>query len=140
MPSLGLTKIMKSVSMKITGAIVVIINDENKTLLLKRPNWIKWAPGKWAFPGGKIEKGETTLAAAIRETYEETQLAVGNLKEVKVLPDRPVAVYYTYEYEGEVEIDFEHDDWAWVSMAEAPAYELAPDVLETYDWVLKNGT
>jgi 8-oxo-dGTP diphosphatase len=39
-------------------------NDE--VLLVKRPE------GIWAFPGGKVEWGETVLAAAHRELLEET--------------------------------------------------------------------
>ncbi len=30
--------------------------------------------GKWSIPGGKIELGETTIAAAKREAYEETNI------------------------------------------------------------------
>lgn len=35
--------------------------------------------GKWNCPAGKIEKGETSKHAAIRETYEETGLKVQKL-------------------------------------------------------------
>ena len=47
-------------------------HDEPRYVLVKRgkePN-----KGKWSLPGGKIEAGETTLAAAMRELREETQL------------------------------------------------------------------
>ena len=40
------------------GAIVVILNSNLEVLLLKRPDFVRWAPEQWAFPGGKIEKGE----------------------------------------------------------------------------------
>lgn len=53
-------------------ARVVLINDENKILLLKMHN-----NGKsfWLTPGGKIENSETPLQAAQRELFEETGIA-----------------------------------------------------------------
>jgi 8-oxo-dGTP diphosphatase len=38
-----------------------------------------WGYGFWSLPGGKIEKGETAIAAAARELMEETNV-VANLK------------------------------------------------------------
>lgn len=120
------------------GAIVIVLREDDSVLLLKRPDWIKWGAGQWAFPGGKLEKGETPQEAAIRETHEETQLKVKNLKPVKVCLDKPVTTYYTRDYMGSVVIDWEHDDWAWVLKEEMDGYDLAPQVLEMYEWVLTN--
>jgi len=59
--------------------------NEIKVLLLKRNEALKFAPGYWVFPGGKIELDEveqtSTIEAAarlgaIRETREETGLIV----------------------------------------------------------------
>ena len=50
-----------------------------------------------------------------------------------------LSIFYTQDYSGDVEIDFEHDAFAWVTRDEIEGYELAPDVLRTYDWVLNNG-
>ena len=41
------------------GAIVLLLNADNEVLLLLRPSHALWAPDLWAFPGGKIEEGET---------------------------------------------------------------------------------
>lgn len=51
------------------GAVAVVIQN-GRVLLIKR----KYPPsaGKWAFPGGGIELGETALEAAARELSEET--------------------------------------------------------------------
>ena len=47
--------------------------------------------------------------------------------------------YYTRDYEGDVQIDYEHEDWAWVSINDIGNYDLAPQVLDLYEWVLKHG-
>lgn len=54
------------------SVVVRACTDTPRFVLVQRgkePN-----KGKWSLPGGKIEAGETTLAAAQRELYEETLL------------------------------------------------------------------
>ena len=122
----------------LSGAVLVIIREDNRTLLLLRPKIARWAPFKWGFPGGKIEEGETPEEAAVRETKGETDLDVVKLKPLALKVDKPIATYYTREYTGNVRIDYEHDDWAWVSLDELKDYELAPQVKEMYEWVLNH--
>ena len=122
-----------------TGAIVVIIDSDDKALILLRPKEASWAPGKWGYPGGKIEAGETPLETAVRETKEETQLIVKNLRPLRLPIDKPVRSFYSRDYGGRVQIDYEHDDWQWIPRSEIEKYDLAPDVLDMYDWVLQNG-
>ena len=124
---------------QVTGAIVVLLDEENRTLILLRPKEAHWAPHKWGYPGGKIEEGEDPETAAIRETKEETQLTVWNLEPLPALHSPEVASYYSLDFEGEVEIDFEHEDWKWVSRDEIEEYPLAPGTLDMFEWVLKNG-
>ena len=45
--------------------------DELFTCLIKRPVTMKHHAGQVAFPGGKIEPGETPVDTALRETWEE---------------------------------------------------------------------
>jgi mutator protein MutT len=56
-------------SRPVAAAVAVVLRG-HEVLLVSRAN----PPdvGRWAFPGGKIELGETTSAAAIRELQEET--------------------------------------------------------------------
>ncbi|MGQ9643519.1 MAG: NUDIX hydrolase, partial [Ignavibacterium sp.] len=65
------------------GAGIIIINSNNKILLLLRddvPN-IPF-PNKWDIPGGRIEEGETPDIAVRREMKEE--LGLDNLNEIKL--------------------------------------------------------
>ena len=121
-----------------TGALIVILDAHDRVLILLRPEHAYWAPSTWGYPGGKIEKGESPGAAAIRETREETELQVRNIKKIELKSDLPCVPYYTREYSGDVKIDHEHEDWKWVSRAEIENYALAPGVLEMLDWVLNN--
>ena len=52
-------------------AKVIIINNNNEILLQKRSLLKKNKPGKWGACGGKVDMEETTIEAAIRETFEE---------------------------------------------------------------------
>lgn len=54
----------------IVTAAAVVLNKENKILLLKG---IKRG---WEIPGGHVENGESLAAAAIRETKEETGIDI----------------------------------------------------------------
>ena len=122
----------------IKGAFVVILDDDDRALLLLRPHWVDWAAGMWGFPGGELEAGETPRQAATREVKEETTLTVSNIQEVKLGVDISAAPFYTRDYKGTVQIDFEHDDWRWMTRDDMLKSSLAPHVLQIYDWVLKN--
>ena len=120
------------------GSAVVILDDADNILLLKRAKICYWMPGKWGLPGGKIEKGETSEQAAIRETREETALHVKDLIPIKQYSTNQVDIFYAPVYTGTVKIDFEHDDFEWVSRSEGENWDTIPHLVENYDWVLQN--
>lgn len=77
---------------------VVIINENNEILLQKRSKFKKINPGKWGICGGKVEIGETTLDAGIRETFEEIGIAL-NKSELKFLSTaKNEKAYFTVYY------------------------------------------
>jgi ADP-ribose pyrophosphatase YjhB (NUDIX family) len=70
-------------------------------VLLRRG--VEPALGRWVFPGGYVDRGESVRDAAIRETKEECQLDVelGPLLNVYSYPRSPnVIVVYTAEVIG----------------------------------------
>jgi len=77
------------------GARCVILNTENEILLVKH----SYTPG-WHLPGGGVEKGETIVAALIREVREEAGIELfetprlhGIYFNVKVSKRDHVAIY-----------------------------------------------
>ena len=54
--------------------VTFVIEYNNKFLLTHRSNNVTNYSGKWAFPGGKCEIGETAIDTLKREVLEETSL------------------------------------------------------------------
>lgn len=46
-------------------------NDSAALLLTRRSAALRNHPGQWAFPGGRVDAGETVIDTALRETREE---------------------------------------------------------------------
>lgn len=79
--------------MKMETIVGTIIIKENKILMVKEAK--KKCYSKWAFPAGHLEKDETILEGAKRETLEETgckvelekafPILVGNIKDRNIM-------------------------------------------------------
>ena len=96
-------------------------------VLLKRG--VEPAIGKWVFPGGYVDRGESVQDAAIRETKEESRLDVklGPLLNVYSYPRSPnVIVVYTAEViGGELAAADESTDAGIFAPKEVPWHDLA---------------
>ena len=55
---------------------MLVGDDQGRCLILKRSMASKGNPGKWDFPGGKVDAGEALDQAARREVLEETGLEI----------------------------------------------------------------
>lgn len=55
------------------AAVLIAITERKRPgiLLLHRPSTMRAHPGQIAFPGGRIDQGETAIEAALREANEE---------------------------------------------------------------------
>lgn len=104
----------------VAGTIFTI---ERGVVLLRRG--VEPALGKWVFPGGYVDRGESVRDAAIRETKEESHLDVklGSLLNVYSYPRSPnvIVVYAAEVVRGELKagdesveagtFDAEHIPW-----------------------------
>ncbi|MCA3245800.1 MAG: NUDIX hydrolase [Azospirillum sp.] len=79
-------------------AAIAIVPRDGRVLLVRRAN--PPDPGRWGFPGGKIELGETVAHAAIRESAEETGVRAEAIRTLDTLdtivraPDGALQFHY----------------------------------------------
>ena len=90
---------------------VVILNDENKILILKRSD-----DEMWNLPGGHMKENESEEEGAKREVSEETNLAVENLKPIG--EKGKIKYYESKEFSGIIELNEEHTEYVWESNEE----------------------
>ena len=67
---------------------ILIWND--KVLIGKRKLTNEHQPGKWEFPGGKMEEGETIDETIIREFKEELDIEIYPFHEFRTLNDENI--------------------------------------------------
>lgn len=113
------------------GSCVVIRDGEGRLLLQER----RYPEGRWCFPGGLMELGESTEDTARREVFEETALQLGKLRLIGVYsgPEHLCrarngdewyvvnTAYCTRDYTGEAEVhDGESRSLGWFFPDEMP--------------------
>ena len=88
-----------------------IVNYEGRILMIKRAK--KEGNLVWAFPGGKVEDGETKEEACIREVYEETGLRVSIIELLgeRIHPETgtKIAYFLCKQENGEIMIQDESE-------------------------------
>ena len=105
----------------------VLVDRRGQVLIAQRPPG-KWQAGRWEFPGGKLEPGETEAAAVRRELAEELGIRVDAAERLADIthdyPDRRVAIglWLVLRHEGEP-VGLDGQALRWVT----------PDSLETCD-------
>jgi 8-oxo-dGTP pyrophosphatase MutT (NUDIX family) len=104
-----------------------VVDGELRVLLLRRaPD--QRCPGSWEAVHGRVEPGESPVAAALREVREESGLPVERLynlsrvesfylhrtDEIVVIP-----VFAAFVAGDAVRLSEEHDQWRWLPAAQA---------------------
>lgn len=87
-------------------AKVVIIDDHNRVLMLKRSNYMDKYAGEWDLPGGHIRVGEDFLVGMKREVKEETNLDVQDLKFIEKIDN--LDFYYCKYNNRPIKMSHEH--------------------------------
>ena len=111
-------------------AINVVTNRRDELLLLKRSEAAALGPGRWGFPAGHIEAGETPRQCALRELAEEVggdhdiriERSLGPIRDQHYGGVYEIHLYHLLWRRGAVTLNHEHSDYAWVSRREYKNY------------------
>jgi 8-oxo-dGTP diphosphatase len=119
-------------------AVAVLIARDGRILLGKRGPGAR-EPGKWSFPAGFVERGETVERAAAREAREETGLdvVVGDLVGL-YSSDGETVVLAVFEATSAVGVPCAGDDLTevgWFSTSELPELAFPRDRRIMDEWV-----
>ncbi|NUJ97506.1 NUDIX domain-containing protein [Candidatus Gracilibacteria bacterium] len=104
----------------------VFVRNNGKILLGKRKS--THGDGKWCLPGGLLEFGESIEDCAIRETKEEFNVDIKNLKFLGIGNDvtkdkHYVTIFIFADYlSGDIDISIfdEFYEWVWVKLDNFP--------------------
>lgn len=141
-------------------AAVIYDHTQSKVFLAKRPD-DKHQGGKWEFPGGKVESGETAEQALKRELFEETGIHTKHCTPLIQIrhnyPDKHILldVWEVHQFSGNAH-GKEGQLTQWVELANIDAYTfpaantpilkavklparclITPDFTETTDFLAK---
>ena len=120
----------------VKNAVAVIVNPDNKILLLKRAdNKDIWMPNKWALVGGGIEKNETPLQAIKREISEEIGLEIKKFIEPFTITRKSDSIEHVFacRYDGDptdVTLNDENTNYGWYDTEEMKYLDIVPHLLE----------
>lgn len=129
------------------GVNVIITDNKDRVLVLKRSSRTKTSPNLWNFPGGNVESNEGLQKAAIRETKEETNLEVepeNNYFSIYYYPGgkRKNAKTAVYAFEaklvgGKIKLDKTHTEFKWVSKDDWRSLNYTPSAAATLEELFK---
>lgn len=114
-------------------AVTALIKNQtgDRFLILKRSEREVAFPGKWAFPGGKAERGERLIDALKREALEEAGLRIEEQKTYLkdytfVRPDGQNVIgicFLVRAASDEVTLADDFSEFRWVTPSELSAYD-----------------
>ncbi|WNZ55338.1 8-oxo-dGTP diphosphatase MutT [Microbulbifer sp. MKSA007] len=103
-------------------AVGVVTRGDGKILIARRPDHLHMG-GRWEFPGGKVEAGESVQEALYRELLEEVAIEVQELQPlVEIRHDYPektvlLDTWQVTQFTGEA-LGREQQEIKWVSAGE----------------------
>ena len=63
------------INKRVEVVAAIVVDSQHRILMAQRADW-QHQGGKWEFPGGKIESGETHMQALARELKEEVDVQI----------------------------------------------------------------
>jgi 8-oxo-dGTP diphosphatase len=127
------------------ACVCIILNEENKVLLVKRSQDDDWMANKYALVGGGVEENEIPEECIIREVKEETNLT---LKKPKLVYSTIEGNTFLYVYiskvtsSDKIKLNDEHTGYVWLNSSEIENYDTVPNLMsmikKAYDIMVAN--
>ena len=124
-------------------ATLMFCIDQDKVLLIHKKRGL--GAGKINGPGGKLEQGESLVACAYRETFEETGITALNASDHGILCFRfldglrlRVHIFVTHHFSGEI-VETDEASPFWHSISEIPYQDMWADDVHWLPHVLAGG-
>jgi len=112
----------------------VLLDPQDRMLLIRRSNKNSHFVGKWEWPGGKVDPGEDFATAVKREAREETALEIAiiglagatsfEMPQVRIV----MLCLECRVMGGQLQLSKEHDDFAWVFLRDLGNWPLTDQV------------
>ncbi|GMQ27116.1 8-oxo-dGTP diphosphatase MutT [Algoriphagus sp. oki45] len=116
--------------MKIIPVTCALIFSEGKVLATRRSQTMD-LPGKWEFPGGKVEEDESPEECLKREIQEELAIEIEILEKLSpadfTYPTKTIRLIpmAAYKVGGQVHLA-EHDQFLWLEKKDLLSLDWAP--------------
>ncbi len=131
----------------VLSVVGVILDERGRILITKRK--VAPFPNRWVMPGGKVEHGEKTSYAVLREVREEVGLEgeCGSLLAIKESLPSPenqfrhfFILYYEVKVDSHAQVFMNPDEVsevAWVDAQTYKSYDITPKAREVLEEVFK---
>jgi|TARA_Y100000310_G_scaffold82857_1_gene79466 8-oxo-dGTP diphosphatase len=125
----------------------IVLNEDNKFLLVKRKENQEIHPGKWLLPGGKLEEDESLFQALKREIKEETNLEIEDYNKyindyIFERPNKDLTLGMTFLVKAtndNVSLNKrEYDDFIWITKEELQNYDYLKFIKKEVEKAFKN--
>ena len=120
----------------------LLVDDEDKLLILKRSDKVGTYKGLWSGISGYVEEGEEPIDTAFKEIREETGFTKDDVEFIKKMSpvsftdfhnDKnynwnifPFLFKLTFEKKDKVNIDWEHSEYCWIAPSDVVKFETVP--------------
>jgi 8-oxo-dGTP diphosphatase len=117
----------------------ILQDAKGRFLLMQRSSQCKGWPGKWEFPGGKVDRGEELTEALMREWKEETGLDIIPTECLDVFDwerEQDRILYFVFRVRAKssrVKKSPEHDDFGWFTAAQMKKLDVSPSLKRVVD-------